>query len=217
QTTVVAGHVHALDSFDITEKALSGDISGQVPGPLTVNAIKGMPISATIPALTTAGFPADVVWVWDRAALLWRPVERNIAQMTLASIPLDTQRLKYNATNEGFEPEYEWHVLPFSEPEPIAVLGTNAFYATEDRIIDSVRISLGQGSTGVTTIDVNLNGTTIFTTQANRPELAIAALLSAWETPDITAWDTDDYLSVDIDTATGDAKNLMVYVKWRVA
>jgi hypothetical protein len=214
---VVGTHQHRLDSTDITNKALKGDVSGSLPGPVSVNAVRGMPVSASIPTVTTAGFPADVVWVYDRAALVWKPVERNFAVMTLASIPLDTQRLKYNATNGGFEPEYEWNEAVFSEAgEVVAVLGANRLYALEDRIIDSVRISLGTASTAITRVDVNKNGTTIFTTQTNRPEIAIAAFLSDWETPDITAWDADDYLTVDIDDG-GDGQNLLVYVKWRTA
>ncbi len=48
--------------------------------------------------------------------------------------------------------------------------------------------------------DVNKNGTTIFTTQANRPSIAVSANATASAAvPDVTTFVTGDYLSVDVD------------------
>jgi hypothetical protein len=48
--------------------------------------------------------------------------------------------------------------------------------------------------------DVNKNGTTIFTTQANRPQIAAGANASATvATPDVTSFDALDYFTVDVD------------------
>lgn len=62
-------------------------------------------------------------------------------------------------------------------------------------------VSAGVQPTGAAIlVDVNLNGTTIYTTQANRPTCAAATNgggISA--TPDVTALAVGDYLTVDID------------------
>lgn len=48
-------------------------------------------------------------------------------------------------------------------------------------------------------VDVNKNGTTIFTTQANRPNIAVSTNLSGTAVPDVTALAAGDYLTVDVD------------------
>ena len=48
-------------------------------------------------------------------------------------------------------------------------------------------------------VDVNKNGTTIFTTQANRPQIAIGESTGDSGTPDVTALAEGDKLTVDID------------------
>lgn len=48
-------------------------------------------------------------------------------------------------------------------------------------------------------VDVNKNGTTIFTTQNKRPEIAAAAHADDSDTPDVTAISAGDRLSCDID------------------
>jgi len=48
-------------------------------------------------------------------------------------------------------------------------------------------------------LDVNKNGTTIFTTQANRPTIAVSTNTSTQGTPDVTSVTTGDYITVDVD------------------
>jgi hypothetical protein len=48
-------------------------------------------------------------------------------------------------------------------------------------------------------VDVNKNGTTIFTTQGNRPSIAAGAKTSAIMVPDVTVLASLDILSVDVD------------------
>ena len=60
--------------------------------------------------------------------------------------------------------------------------------------------SVGTAPTGSSVIvDVNKNGTTIFTTQANRPTIAIAGKSSGKKTPDVTTLADGDSLTIDID------------------
>ena len=48
-------------------------------------------------------------------------------------------------------------------------------------------------------IDVNKNGVTIFTTQANRPTIAAGATVSSDSLPDVVSLAQNDYLTIDID------------------
>ena len=67
--------------------------------------------------------------------------------------------------------------------------------------ISKVYIDVNTAPTGThgIIVDVNLNGTTIFTTQANRPVIAAGAYDGSSGTPDVTAWPDGDYLTADID------------------
>lgn len=67
--------------------------------------------------------------------------------------------------------------------------------------ITGVTASANTAPTGATLIfDVNKNGSTVFTTQANRPTIAISANETASPAvPAVTALAAGDYLTVDID------------------
>lgn len=74
-------------------------------------------------------------------------------------------------------------------------------YVTVACTISQVHISVGTAPAGQSIkVDVNKNGVTIFTTQANRPEIAIAGFADS-SVPDVTALAPGDYLTVDIDQA----------------
>lgn len=65
-----------------------------------------------------------------------------------------------------------------------------------------VRAAVATAPTGAAVIvDVNKNGTTIFTTQGNRPTIAAASTMSAAATPDAAAstFAAGDYITVDVD------------------
>lgn len=77
--------------------------------------------------------------------------------------------------------------------------GSQRWYADGDYRINSVRASVGSPSAGSSVIvDVNIDGTTIFTTQGNRPTIA-AAGYTATGTPNVTTLANGSYLTVDID------------------
>jgi len=67
--------------------------------------------------------------------------------------------------------------------------------------IVGTRLMLGTAPTGSSFIlDVNKNGTTIYTTQGNRPTIVAAANAGGpGSTPDVTTLAAGDYLTVDID------------------
>jgi hypothetical protein len=66
--------------------------------------------------------------------------------------------------------------------------------------IHTVSASVGTQPTGDSIlVDVNKNGTTIFTTQSNRPTIAVSTNEDESGTPDVTSWAAGDYLTIDID------------------
>ena len=67
--------------------------------------------------------------------------------------------------------------------------------------ITGVRLTVGTAPTGASLIcDVLKNGTTIFTTSANRPTIAAGSNAGGpGATPDVTALSPGDYLTVNID------------------
>jgi len=95
-----------------------------------------------------------------------------------------------------------WKTLVFCVPGDLSV-GTNvapSLLADEAMTIDRVYIYARTAPVGASIIvDVNKNGTTIFTTQANRPEIADGSNEAESGTPDVTSLSKNDRLDVDID------------------
>ena len=90
-----------------------------------------------------------------------------------------------------------------------------AYICAADMEISLVYIHCSDtGSAGNTIVDVNLNGTTIFTTQANRPTLAYNDLdqVAVSGTPDVIACAVGDVLTIDIDQVATGAETLSVVV-----
>jgi NO-binding membrane sensor protein with MHYT domain len=92
-------------------------------------------------------------------------------------------------------------VAAFTIPGALAVaVGSVRWYAPKSITITSVVVSVGTASLGASVIfDVNKNGTTIFTTQANRPTVAASAFTASTTGMSVTTLTTSDYITVDID------------------
>jgi hypothetical protein len=111
----------------------------------------------------------------------------------------------------------------FSQSGTLAV-GTGTFKLpfTIDATIISVMLGVATSPTGADLIiDVNKNGTTIFTTQANRPRVVASDAdgIGAETTPDVTSVSQGEYLTVDIDQigSTVAGADLTVVIEWRPA
>lgn len=66
--------------------------------------------------------------------------------------------------------------------------------------IADIRAYLDTAPTGAAfVLDVNINGTTVFTTQANRPTIAISGNASTTTLPDVVAVAAGDRITVDVD------------------
>jgi hypothetical protein len=89
---------------------------------------------------------------------------------------------------------------PFSVAGGIAILSYGMrLYVPVACTIAHVRASVGTAPTGSALIvDVNKNGTTLFTTQSARPTIA-AGTNTVTTVPAVTALAAGDYLTVDVD------------------
>ncbi len=89
--------------------------------------------------------------------------------------------------------------------QPHDVSTTMAFeelrlYADASGTIQDARCSVATApTTGSVTVDFNLNGVTIFTTQSNRPTIAQGTNTDVSGAPDITAYSSGDYFDIDVD------------------
>lgn len=95
-------------------------------------------------------------------------------------------------------------ILPYSYYGNLMVsTGTFRLYndSGTDWTVTGVRASLGTAPTGTSVIiDINKNGTTLFTNQSNRPTIAISSNTSGNVTNmDVTTIADGEYLTVDID------------------
>jgi hypothetical protein len=95
------------------------------------------------------------------------------------------------------------YMVPFSQGGTLTT-GTGQFRlynrSGATRTIQTVTASVGTAPTGASIlIDVNKNGTTIFTTQSNRPTIAASGFEDESGAPDVTSWAAGDYLTIDID------------------
>lgn len=66
--------------------------------------------------------------------------------------------------------------------------------------ISKVHIAVNSAPTGAAIIiDIHKNGTTIFTTQSNRPQIAISGFTGQSTTIEVPSWADGDYLQMDVD------------------
>lgn len=92
-------------------------------------------------------------------------------------------------------------LLPYSHAGTLApTTGTFRLYAERAMTITQVRASVGTAPTGAAlVVDVNKNGTTVFTTQSNRPSIAAGSNTATATAINVTSLAAGDYLTVDID------------------
>lgn len=93
-------------------------------------------------------------------------------------------------------------MLPFFQSGTLTTgTGKGRIYLERAGVITGVRASVGTAPTGASIIcDLNKNGTTIFSTQANRPTIAASGFTSGRVTTmDVTSVAAGDYLTLDID------------------
>jgi hypothetical protein len=97
--------------------------------------------------------------------------------------------------------------------------GTFRFRFPADAFLIGASAAVAVAPTGASLIvDVHKNGTTIYTTQANRPTIAASGFAASETAPDVTTITTGDYLTVDIDqvgsSVTGEDLTVFVRYVW---
>lgn len=111
-----------------------------------------------------------------------------------------------------------WVHTPFSVTGALVVqTGAHRFYNDSGvpLVVRAIRASVGTAPTGAAIIlDVNKNGTTIYTTQANRPTIPISGFTVKSTNPDVNTFADGDYITVDVDQigSTVAGSNLVVTV-----
>jgi hypothetical protein len=92
-------------------------------------------------------------------------------------------------------------LLTFSVPGVlVGQTGVMQWPVSVNMTIHDVTVRVATPPTGQSiVVDVNKNGSTIFTTQANRPLIALGTNVSTQAVPDLTSLVVGDYLTFDID------------------
>jgi hypothetical protein len=89
----------------------------------------------------------------------------------------------------------------FTVPGPLTTgQGVLRIYFPRAATITNVWVSVGTAPTGSSVIfDVHRNGVTLFTTQANRPTIAVSTFVDLASVPDETVISPTDFVTIDVD------------------
>lgn len=115
---------------------------------------------------------------------------------TLTGLRTDVDAVTSNFN--AYKPTVQW-VFSMNGPIGVRVGGLRLRNPGRSITISKVYIDLGTAPVGANAIvDVNKNGVTMFTTQANRPTV-LDGSNAGNATPDVTSFNNGDYITVDID------------------
>ena len=118
---------------------------------------------------------------------------------------LDPKSLKRIVTRE-FEVEVGFSIaIPIDTPESTGTdKGVFHFAPGVAGTIEEVYIiaKTAPGTDKTLTVDVNKGGTTIFSTQANRPSISGTDKTATSGTPDVTTFAKNDLFTIDVDVST---------------
>lgn len=122
----------------------------------------------------------------------------NVVQVVTTETP---NRILITTTRAPGVQQFVHQVQVFTVPGTLSVgSGRARFYIPGPITLDNVRVSVGTAPTGSSIIvDVNKNGTTVFSQQGSRPQIFPNQTVVATSTPNITEFTTGDYISVDVD------------------
>jgi len=139
----------------------------------------------------------------------------NIVQV-VAEPQLPNQIVVTLARGPGVQ-QFLHQVQVFTVPGTISVgVGSARFYVPGAITLSNVRASVGTAPTGSSIIiDVNKNGSSVFTTNS-KPTIYAGQTLVSTSTPNIKAFTTGDYISVDVDQigSLNPGQNLTVQIEF---
>ena len=145
-----------------------------------------------VPFFTTSGnIPSDNV----RDAI--EDVEQDVVDLSDRVDDLEDQIDEIVGDIEDY---YLWHTFMFSMEGTLSTsTGKLRIYAPGDMTMTEVFVSVDTPPDGGSIIvDINKNGSTIFTDQSNRPQITSGSS-TGYGTPDVTALAKGDYLTMDVD------------------
>lgn len=194
------------------ETTLNGAITN-VATSLTVNSDVGFP---AVPF--TIQCESEVILVTARTGTNFSTVTRGY-DGTSAVAHNDAVTVKHVVVAKDFT-DVEARIVLQKSGVLVAEAGTRRLYFDEAFEVDTVYAHVQTTApTGASVIvDVHKNGTTLFTTQGNRPEIAAAAWRdTTGNTPDVTSIAAGDYLTLDVDQigSTDAGEDLVVTIKGR--
>ncbi len=99
-----------------------------------------------------------------------------------------------------------------------ALVGTGRVYLDANYEVENIRASVGTAPTGAAIrVDVNKNGTTIYTAQAARPNITVSTFTDLGGAPAISTFAPGDYMTIDVDQvgSTIPGSDLVVVVRLR--
>jgi hypothetical protein len=107
--------------------------------------------------------------------------------------------------------------LVFTVPGALTVAaGVKRLYVGKALTVANITAGVNTAPTGASIlVDVNKNGTTMFTTQGNRPTIAASGFSDAASVPDVTSLAAGDYITIDVDQigSTIAGSNLVVSIE----
>lgn len=77
--------------------------------------------------------------------------------------------------------------------------------------ICKVSLATSLATSGALTVDIHKNGTTIFTTQTNRPSISSGVAYGSTIAIDVPIWNPSEYITMEVDSV-GTAYDLVVIV-----
>jgi len=189
----------------------------------------GAIVDPEVPDPGSAGAPADAAYITSGSnpslpnALSLTPVEPLFGEASAGEYVLS---LKFNpehfsissgSLNSIFVPEPGISFFTYRVDGALAVAENVAETLVVSSAITITKITAyvdDPGTAGSTIVDIHKNGTTIFTTQANRPEIAFDGVsLYSSEAPDVVEIDAFDVLTLDIDSIGTSASSLTVTIE----
>lgn len=217
------GHVHATGAGTPTTAAF-GDAAAIGAGPAAsmTNHVHGMPALGTTTAAvgTAAGGSATTPSKSDHVHATGAGTPSTQASGDAAAVGSGPNAAMDNHKHAMWN---DFIVVTFSKQGTVATTTDSTagrWYNDTGRTLTfaSVRATAVTAPTGATLIvDVNKDGTTIFTTQASRPTIAISGNTNKVTNPDVTTIADGSYLTVNVDqvgsTVAGSDLTVQVFMK----
>lgn len=196
---------------------VSGILS-ELPAGDTLAGVGGASITlATTPPGSPS--PGDLWWDSDTGQLAIYYTDGDTSQWVGVSGPPGTTGTIGSNGDPGTDGTDGETEFTFSVPVVLTVgAGAMRWYVDQSYTINTVLASVGTAPTGASLIfDVNKNGTTIFTTQADRPTIVAGEFVDLASTPAVTSLVSGDYLTVDIDQIGSTVAGANAVVRIRVS